>query len=107
MTYDRNARSTFRVARAQRVLAEALPDLVTLRADPVKTRSALSRSDQASPLSRVQIAAAAQSRKPDRVEPEPLRIDRPLPDAPTCKARPERSKGNGGSRAFVPWCNRR
>lgn len=25
----------------------------------------------------------------------------------TCKARPENSKGNGGSRPFVPWCDRK
>lgn len=29
-----------------------------------------------------------------------------VPDAPTCKPRPETNKGAGGSR-FVPWCRKR
>lgn len=28
-------------------------------------------------------------------------------DGPTCKPRPTDNRGSGGSRAFVPWCDRR
>lgn len=110
--YDRTPRNTFRVARAQRVIAEALPDLVTLRGDQVKrdaVATAARRSQVgAAPLSRLQLSQFAEPQKrPERVEPEPLRLDDPKREAPTCKARPERSKGSGGSRAFVPWCNRK
>lgn len=30
-----------------------------------------------------------------------------LKDPSTCKGKPTKTKGNGGSRAFVPWCNKR
>ena len=36
---------------------------------------------------------------------EPLTMREPLPDR-TCKARPASSRGSGGSRPFVPWCDK-
>lgn len=40
-------------------------------------------------------------------KPEPLRSDQTLRDAPTCKERPEKTRGMGTGRHFVPWCGRR
>lgn len=39
------------------------------------------------------------SKKPERSE--------SLRDAPTCKPRPEKNRGMGTSRTFVPWCDKR
>lgn len=40
---------------------------------------------------------------------EPVRSpqQKEVRDVPTCKERPKHNRGNGGSRAFVPWCGRR
>ena len=38
------------------------------------------------------------------VQHSPTLTDRPL--SATCKPRPDVNKGGGGSRAFVPWCDR-
>ena len=38
-----------------------------------------------------------------------LAVDKPEPDRPTCKERPdsaEARKGRGGSRPFIPWCKK-
>lgn len=40
-------------------------------------------------------------------EPEKLKSPEKVRDGPTCKERPKNNRGDGGSRAFVPWCGRR
>lgn len=99
-TYDRTGGGTFRVARAQRELAEALPYVVLGRAALDKPRRAVE-----SPQS-PRFAQIVKPKHRDTREPlAGLRLD-PLEPA-TCKARPEKTKGNGGSRPFVPWCSRK
>lgn len=54
-------------------------------------------------------AESARTKK-DKVKTEPLEKspDKVREDmGPTCKPRPRHNKGNGGSRAFVPWCDRK
>lgn len=36
------------------------------------------------------------------VKQSPKKVREPI----TCKSRPKKNKGSGGSRAFVPWCKR-
>lgn len=45
-------------------------------------------------------AKAVENKKPER-------SDQTLRDVQTCKARPEKNRGMGTGRAFVPWCGRR
>lgn len=101
-------RGTFAVKRAQNVLAQALPDLVTVKTRkgrdpllPAKPRV------QTPPISVSATSRDSKPRKPSGSLPQPnkpLSLD-PLPS--TCKARPTSTTGDGSSRAFVPWCDKR
>ena len=40
----------------------------------------------------------------DKPKPDPIK---PREQASTCKPRPDGNSGSGGSRAYVPWCDRK
>lgn len=52
---------------------------------------------------------APEQKRPQRLEPakKPERSDQTLRDGPVCKERPEKNRGMGTGRSFVPWCGRR
>jgi len=89
-----------RVARANRQLAEDLPDVVLNRTGRI-SRSDRVWSDYVEPALRAQ-SSRTKSAALDRREPQGL----PFSPLQTCKARPESSRGQGGSRPFVPWCRK-
>lgn len=95
------SRSTFRVARANDLLAATLPHVVYQGRDAVKVspRKVAARLDN--PAARVDIKPM-----PEKAEPR-KRLDLKPLESETCKSRPRRSHGSGGSRAFVPWCSRK
>lgn len=68
-----------------------------------------SRPSRASRLSFGSLAETPRA-KTDKARTEPLEKS---PDkvreerGPTCKERPKNNRGNGGSRRFVPWCDRK
>lgn len=97
----RIARTTFGVARANRLLADTLPDIIE---PPKDDRPKLSGLDQPE---RQSVAVSA-ARKPPRPLPDVApRKQATLRDAPIkrCKPRPSDSrKGGGSGKSFVPWC---
>lgn len=100
-------RDTFRVARAQRVLAESIPDVVLSTDRRKERRSPARRSlvDDVGP-----VAVGQRAARPDRAERAERRRDPPLrmDDKKTCHERPKRTRGSGGSRRFAGrYCNRR
>lgn len=101
---DGSARSTFRVARAHRVLADALPDVVVSSPSPRRSLSiARLTEEQEAPRSApaaVQRVVPARRDAPRALDMSPLKPE-------TCKRRPDPKKGGGTGRAFVPWCDRR
>lgn len=101
-------RSTFRVAQAQRVLAETLPDVVR-NSTRDRVKPSARRSVSPAPLSAAGSGQQSPRNPPRRSAPEKAgqraqsTLDRPR----NCKPRPDGSKpkgGSGPSRAFVPWC---
>lgn len=100
-------RSTFRVAQAQRALAEALPSVV-----PNSTRGRAKSSVRAASPAPLSAAGAGQqsqripSRRaaPEKAAPRSqLTMDQPR----ACKPRPDGTKSKGGSgpsRSYVQWC---
>lgn len=49
-----------------------------------------------------------QQAKKQQTEPDKKRSQEKVrEDNPSCKPRPEHNRGSGGSRNFVPWCNRK
>ena len=108
LTRDRNdgsARSTFRVARAHRVLADTLPDVV-VSSLPRRRALSIARLADEQEATRSAAPAAVQRVVPARRE-EPRALDMSPLKPDTCKRRPDPKKGGGTGRAFVPWCNRR
>lgn len=94
-------RGTFRVAQANRALADALPDVV-------RNRSAEKRA-KTSPLSMVDPVAEAKAPVVSRTPSAPKRN---VPDQPSmaerknlkCRPADNKPKGGAGSgRSFVPW----
>lgn len=85
------------MARANRVLAETLPNVVlSAKPEPAKRRD-LARYD-AVPVSKAPPARAQQRREDTpRRERAPLSMAKPE----RCHARPTDTKGNGGSRKFA------
>lgn len=98
-------RSTFRVARAQRELAEALPSVVP-NSTRDRAKPAARRSVSPAPLSAAGSGPAPRKPRaaPEKASPRAqLSMDKPR----ACKSRPDGTKsksGNGPSRSFVPWC---
>lgn len=97
-------RGTFAVARARRVLAEELPQVVVSGRAPIRSISKVSASTEPEPL---------RMNRPPMPKPKALRDEAREPlnmrdrDDETCKGRPSSSRGSGGSRPFVPWCSRK
>lgn len=85
------------MARANRVLAETLPNVVlSAKPEPAKRRD-LARYDPA-PVSKAPLARAQQRRDDEpRRDPSALSLTKPE----RCHARPKDTKGNGGSRKFA------
>lgn len=93
-----------------------LPRVEAVRSDPVKPLAAVRREvTLAVPKPRVSVSPLSRPKRdvPDRVKVvhgdnhsdfRAPKIDDPM----TCKARPKSSKSKGGgSRAFVPWCDKK
>lgn len=88
-------RDTMRVARANRVLAESLPNVVLSTPKPTRPRLTI-EAETISPGRREAVS-------PRRVE-KPERRDPPSPKLEKlaeCHPRPKKTKGNGGSRKFA------
>lgn len=100
-------RGKFAVARAKTALAEALPDLIFTKTRPGREPLAPAKPRVSTPPLTVSATSPNSSpRKPAAPSMDarkPLTMDKPQP---TCKARPKTSKGDGSSRAFIPWCNK-
>ena len=97
-------RATITVARANRHLAAALPDLVQVSRKHVSTAKRQWEQEQAQPREHVPRRVTKKAALPS-VEPAKSLALKQLPA--TCKARPTKSKGSGGSRDFVPWCSKK
>ena len=94
-------RATITVARANRRLAAALPDLVQVSRKHVSTAKRQWEQEQAQPREHVPRRVTKKAALPS-VEPAKSLALKQLPA--TCKARPTKTKGSGGGRDFVPWC---
>lgn len=98
-------RGTFRAAQARRELANTIPDQVYQRSkDPMRSPARPGQQQATPPLSR----SIPVTSKPARAKDDTTRRDAPLTlkDDDRCKSRPTKTRGNGGSRAFVPWCKK-
>lgn len=101
-------RSSFGVARAQRLLADTLVDTVP-KYEPVKVRRKIVAQEaavvQPAPVPRksVQVGRKAIQAVSDAPRRE---VSLEGARAPVCKHRPATSRGSGAGRAFVPWCSR-
>lgn len=93
-------RSTFSVSKALDKIRDTLPDTVYQGRKPRLS----TLSDASVPRSPAHQSARAKAPLvPDRHRDQPLDM-KPLRE---CKKRPDTNRGNGGSRPFVPWCDRR
>lgn len=98
-------RSKFRVAQAQRVLAETLPSVVR-NSTRDRAKPSARRSVSPAPLSSAGSGPAPRKLRaaPEKATPRAqLSMDQPR----SCKTRPDGTKSKGGkgpSRNFVPWC---
>lgn len=52
-------------------------------------------------------SAVTQPARPDHLQTDKASVTRKEPAREHCKQRPTKTKGNGGSRSYVPWCDRR
>lgn len=98
-------RGTFAVAKARRRLAEDIPMVVmTRRPEPIRRQTIEDRPGAVEPLrlARPPMPRPKALQERDR---EPLTMRNDLRDDRTCKSRPSRTSGSGGSRPFVPWCS--
>lgn len=102
-------RGTFAVARANRVLAETLPGVIYQKSSAPKARvsAPVLQSATVEPVARPDRSrtVAAKPRPSANHPGQKLTLDRPK----TCKARPDnrqRSNNPGGSRDFIPHCDR-
>ena len=97
-------RATITVARANRHLAAALPDLVQVSRKHVSTAKRQFEQEQAQPREHVPRRVTKKAALPSVTPAKSLALKQ-LPSA--CKARPTKTKGSGGSRDFVPWCSKK
>lgn len=101
----------YRAAMTREVHADLVGTLQTPNRAP-------KRAAPPQPLERLGVTAPIQTPKRERIE-APRKVQSPperkaikrtaelsLNDRPKCKTRPTETKGNGGSRSFVPWCNK-
>lgn len=98
-------RGTFQAAQARRELAAAIPDQVYQRSeDPMRSPARPGQQQATPPLSRPIPANS----KPARTKEDTTRREAPLTlkNDDRCKSRPTKTRGKGGSRAFVPWCRK-
>ena len=111
---------TFRVARANEILAASLPQVIYQSAPraPIaaSARPTVQPVQQPSrkPASRAALSPLAPSSARSTVRPRPLNlreseIDVRPQESQSCKARPDdsRKSGAGAARPFVPWCSKR
>lgn len=102
----RGVDSSFGAARARRVLAADIPDVVYSKPSGRPRLSPLSPS----PVSRAApppLAGAVNAHSKLSLQP-PASLVRDIDSGSVCKARPASNKSKGGgSRSFVPWCSAR
>lgn len=75
---------------------------VQQRINETPSRPNVARSSDYGSLSQNQQAKKQQTEPDKKRSQEKVREDNP-----SCKPRPEHNRGSGGSRNFVPWCNRK
>lgn len=95
------SRSTLNVGRSLQKLADALPDTVYQRSRNNLSQRARVSTDTPAPT--VQAALSKRPVRQDMGQPGQLKLQK---DRPHCKKRPESNVGGGGSRPFIPWCNK-
>ena len=93
-------RATITVARANRRLAAALPDLVQVSRKHVSTAKRQWEQEQAQP--REHVPRRVTKRRLCRLSNPP----NPSAEATACNVQsaPHQNEGSGGGRDFVPWC---
>ena len=99
---DGSSRNTFRVARANRLLAETLPNVV-LSKRPERSRLDLTPLGVPDAAQGGQRVAKRTGKLPERDKPKSLTLDK----VATCHERPSDTRGNGTGRKFAGrYCNR-
>lgn len=96
-------RGTFAVARANRVLADQLPDVIHQRSGSPRPARSRQLTLDAAPMRPAVVPVSSAPRKAEGPQPR-RQLD--LVSERACKTRPGSSKGGGGGRPFVPWCRK-
>lgn len=94
---NRGALDTFRASRARREAFDAMPGIL---------HDGGRRPKEARKVRAPVDPVLSEAKRPEIRKERPLSLDETRRGA-TCKGKPRDSRGSGGSRAFIPWCDRK